>query len=262
VAVKYMGYAGNVAVLPDPSDPDLVASVGLGHARTPDDHDQQLFAAIDRRHTHRSAFEARPVPDDLLAALGAAADNVGVTLYVILDEETKQQAAALVAEGDRRQMADPRFRQELTSWVRSNYSRRGDGMPGYAFGIPGLPSLVGALFLRTIDMGRRQAVRDAELAATAPALLLLTTPEDGAAEWVATGRALGTLLLTAAAAGLATSFLNQPIETSAFRPKLAGLVDSTGAQPQLLLRLGYPSTHDRPTPRRPVKDLLASPDGT
>ena len=200
------------------------------------------------------------MPDDVLAAIGADADRFGTTVHIILDDETKQRAAALVAEGDRTQMADPRFRQELASWVRSNYSRRGDGMPGYAFGIPGLPSLIGPLLMRTIDMGERQAAKDAELAAAAPALLLLTTPGDGPADWLAAGQAVGTLLLTAAAAGVAASFLNQPIETSALRTPLAELLDPTGARPQLLLRLGYPATPDRPTPRRTVDEVLTPAD--
>jgi hypothetical protein len=130
-------------------------------------------------------------------------------------------------------------------------------MPGYAFGIPGPASVLGPLVMRVIDMGERQGTKDRVLAETAPALLLLTTPTDTPRDWLAAGQALGTLLLRAAAAGLAASFLNQPVETDALRAPLGGLLDAGGDMPQLLLRLGYPATPDRPTPRRPVEAVLA-----
>jgi nitroreductase len=256
VALRHLGHAGDVVALPDPTHADLLAVIGAGNLRTPDERDHQRFQAIGRRHTHRSAFESSAVPPEVLTALRADADRFGATLRVILDQATKDDVAALVAEGDRTQMSDPRFRRELASWVRSNYSRRGDGIPGYAIGIPGLPSLVGPWLMRSIDLGEKQSAKDAELTATAPALLLLTTPNDSKAHWLAAGQALGTLLLTATAAGLAASFLNQPIETSDLRGSLAERLDTTDARPQLLLRLGYPSTPDRPTPRRPVTEVL------
>lgn len=256
VALREHGFAGDVVLLPDPDDPDLLATIGPGlpHATEPRDH--ELFAAIERRRTHRSAFEDRPVPAEVLAAVVEDADRYGARAHLVVDEPLKRKAAALVAEGDRRQMADPRFRTELASWVRSNYSRRGDGMPGYAFGIPGPASLLGPVIMRRIDMGERQATKDEQLAATAPALVLLTTPADTARDWMAAGRALGTLLLTATAAGLAASFLNQPVESDALRGRLGDLL-APGETPQLLLRLGHPAKPYRPTPRRAVEAVLA-----
>jgi nitroreductase len=259
VALRHAGFAADVALLPDPGRADLLATVRLGRRHRPSDLDHQLFDAIERRHTHRAAFDTRAVPDAVLAALSADAERFGAALRVVVDDQARQQVARLVAEGDRLQMADPRFRSELASWVRSNYTRGGDGMPGYAFGIPGLLSLVGPLFMRTVDMGDRQAVKDAHLAASAPAVLLLTTPGDTPADWLAAGQAVGTLLLTAAAAGLAASFLNQPVETPELRASLGELLDPSGGRPQLMLRLGYPETPDRPTPRRPLADVLVQP---
>jgi nitroreductase len=259
VALRRAGFAADVALLPDPGAPDLLAAVGQGGRHDPTDRDHQLFGAVARRHTHRAGFQSRAVPEQVIAAMRADVDRFGAALRVVVDDRTKQQVAELVAEGDRQQMADPRFRSELASWVRSNYTRRGDGIPGYAFGIPGLLSLVGPLFMRTVDLGKRQAVKDKHLVATAPAVLLLTTPSDTPADWLAAGQAVGTLLLTAAAAGLAASFLNQPVETSALRGPLGDLLDPSGGRPQLLLRLGYPETPGRPTPRRPLADVLVPP---
>ena len=262
VALRHAGYAGDVTLMPDPGCPDLLVSVRAGDHHTPTERDRRLFGAIGRRHTHRAAFAPRAVPDEVLTALAADGECPGATLHLVRDAETKRRVAGLVADGDRSQMADPRFRGELASWVRSNYSRRHDGMPGYAFGIPGPPSLVGPWVMRKFDLGTRQAAKDAELAASAPALLLVTTPGDTEQDWLAAGRAVGAALLTATGAGLAASFLNQPIETTELRTPLARLVDPAGRQrPQLLLRLGFAARSLRPTPRRPVEEILESPAG-
>lgn len=258
-ALRNDGHSGDVAVLPDPTAPDLLASVGLGPKHVPTHQDRQRFAAIASRHTHRGGFDDQVVPDDVLTALVEDAAGWGVVLHCVTDSEARRRVAELVADGDRAQMADPGFRAELASWVRTNYTRRGDGIPGYAFGIPGPMSLVGPLVMRSVDMGRRQAAKDRQLATTAPALLMLTTRQDTPADWFATGQALGTLLLTATAAGLAASFLNQPIETTALRTPLAELVTSSGEVPQLLLRLGHPAGADRGTPRRVLEDVLEAP---
>jgi hypothetical protein len=54
---------------------------------------------------------------------------------------------------------------------------------------------------------------------------------------------------------VAASFLNQPIEVAELRSPVAGLVGRSGTA-QIVLRLGYgPKT--MPTPRRPVREILA-----
>jgi hypothetical protein len=57
--------------------------------------------------------------------------------------------------------------------------------------------------------------------------------------------------------GAAASYLNQPIEIPSLRYKVEALLGCTCA-PQLILRLGYPRRGDRPTPRRPVSEVLST----
>ena len=71
------------------------------------------------------------------------------------------------------------------------------------------------------------------------------------------------MLLTACAAGVAASFMNQPLEVPALRERVAALLQAADdpaspgdtAMPQLVLRFGY-APEGRPTPRRPVDDVL------
>jgi len=256
VALRHFGHAGEVTPFPDSSDHDLLATLALGQAHTPRLDDHRLFDAIDNRHTHRAGFDDRPVARQILAQLARETHPTGAALHVITADEPKEAIAALVGEGDRAQFHDAGFRRELAAWIRPNRTRRPDGMPGYAFGIGDLASVLGPTMVATFDTGASQAKKDEQLALTAPVLVALSTAGDTPADWLKTGRAVAALLLRATVDGLCASFLNQPIEVPTLRVRLRDLVG--GATPQLLLRMGYATT-DRPTPRRTVADVLTKP---
>jgi hypothetical protein len=255
VALRHFGYAGDPTPFPDPADPDLLATVGLGNTHTPQPGDHELFEAIDERHTHRAAFDGRTIPHPILAQLKRDTQETGAAVHVFTGDEPQAALAKLVGKGDRTQFSDAGFRRELAAWVRPNRTRRLDGMPGYAFGISDLPSVLGPTMIARFDTGARQAKKDEALALTAPALVVLSTAGDTPSDWLVAGQAVAVLLLRAAADGLAASFLNQPIEVPALRGRLRHLVG--GGSPQLLLRIGYATT-DRRTPRRTVADVLTS----
>jgi nitroreductase len=253
-AIRHFGYAGDVHAFPDPADADLLASVGLGRPAAADPEEDELFCAIPRRHTNRTAFAPRPVPEVVLADLQEVAAREAVSLHVVRDAGVRHRLAQLVVEGDRVQFGDRRFRRELAAWMHSNRALRRDGMPGYAQGLGDLPSLVSPLVVRIFDVGGGQAARDRQLAEGSPVLAVFGTAGDTPPAWLATGQALSAVLLRATARGLAASFLNQPIEVPALRPRLRALL-GTDDLPQLLVRLGYGSAV-QPTPRRPVDEVL------
>lgn len=258
VAMRHFGSAGRVTPFPDPGDPDLLATAELGEAHAPRPGDHDLFEAIDNRHTHRSEFDARPIPPRILAQLTRDASRAGATLHPVTSSEQKDAIATLVAKGDRAQFDDREFRRELAAWVRPNRTRRGDGMPGHAFGLSDLASHLGPTVIATIDTGASQAEQDERLARTAPALLVLGTAGDLPPDWLAAGQAVAVVLLRATAHGLLASFLNQPIELPALRNRLRHRLGED--HPQLLLRIGYPA-NNRPTPRRAVSDVLVDDPG-
>ena len=254
-ALRHFGYEARVRTFPDYDEPDLLATVTLGAETEPVLEDQQLFMAIKRRHTNRLPFRPVPVPDHDLEALVAAARAEGADLVLLRDPTAKQDLADLISQGDYIQGSDRSFRRELAAWLHPNHSHTHDGLPGYAVGIGDLRSYAGPFVLRTFDWGRGRAARDRQLAEGSPALAVLTTPADNAAAWLDAGQALDRVLLLAADAGLAASFLNQPVEVPALRPRVATLIERTG-YPQIILRLGY-GRPVAPTPRRSVNEVMA-----
>ena len=83
---------------------------------------------------------------------------------------------------------------------------------------------------------------------------MLCTDGDTPVDRLRAGQALQRVLLTATAAGVGVSFLNQPVEVPALRKELAAVL-KTGLAPQMLLRAGYPGTTALPTGRRPTRQI-------
>ena len=139
-------------------------------------------------------------------------------------------------------MHDPRFRR-----ARLLDSQEPGSIGGrHAQGRPRDPSSAfpaGPLAIRTFDLGKGAAAQDNKLIEASPLLVVLGTDADTTHDRLAAGQALSRVLLRATQDDVAASFLNQPIESRRER--------RSGA-----LRLGYgPET--TPTPRRPVREILA-----
>ncbi|HSC49299.1 MAG TPA: hemerythrin domain-containing protein [Gaiellaceae bacterium] len=247
--------AGEVpeAVLLPAEDADLLARVSLGDRREPSRREKQDFWSMRKRRTNRGRFKPDPVPEEVKALLTEAAAAEGATLVVVEEGERREALARLVAEADRLQAADPSFRRELASWLHPSRSQALDGMPASAAGVTA--SSMGPYLVRRFDWGRGRAARDEQLALGSPVLAVLTTPGDEPADWLAAGQALALVLLRATTEDLAASYLNQPVEVPELRTRLAGLVG--GGIPQLVLRLGYPTSTPPATPRRALADVLA-----
>ena len=259
IAMRHFGYHADFAQFPEPNDTDLIATVGLGREHLPTCQDEILFQAIPMRRTNRSAYENTPISRSLLYEMRAACTSQGVSLTETSDKEQKLAIAELVAEGDRRQMANPEFRAELAHWIHPAGVESHDGIPCYAQNIPKVLDFAApfmARLIRTFDMGDFTAVRDADLANASAVLAVISTPTDSLADWLAAGMALERVLLIARAAGVWTSFLNQPIEVSELRLALHGLTHCPGT-PQILLRMGYGRESD-PTPRRALDEVLSN----
>lgn len=252
-AARQFGHTTAVDLVPDASQPDLLARVRLGPPRAVEDYEERLFRAIPRRHTNRQAFKRWPLPLALVDALRGAVEEEGAWLHVVTDEQ-RDAVADLIAQGDRIQAGDKRFRRELAAWVHPNRTRSRDGIPGYGFGMSDLVSYAGPTVLRTFDWGNGRAARDRELALGSPTLAVLGTDSDDLRSWLVAGQALDHLLLRARAEEVWASYLDQPIEVSSLRPRLAEAIGEN-RPPQLLLRLGY-GPDVEPTPRRPVEDVL------
>ena len=237
-----------VRLLPEGAERDWLARVGFEEEPETISSDAELAEHIERRRTYRKRFADMPIDEEIVRQLERAAAVEGAWLKPLQSEQSRHDAAALVAEGDAIQWANPSWRRELAAWMHPR--RRGDGLT-----VPGLAAPVAQLVVRTFDMGGGVGAKDKELAEASPLLAVLGTQRDDVNAWILAGQALQRVALTACRLGLQASYLNQPLQVASLRSKLQDLVGGVG-RPQLLLRFGYPTGELPQTPRRPVEDVI------
>ncbi|HET8539069.1 MAG TPA: hypothetical protein VFL83_04290 [Anaeromyxobacter sp.] len=253
LAAAHFGVATSTEIVPGHRRDGLLARIRLEERRATTPEAEEMYQAIPRRRTNRLPLDGRDPPDGLVTALLREARREGAWLRPV-DEPERRVVAELVAEGDRLQWSSSRFRAEIARWTRTNHSGRRDGMPGYALGMSDAAALVHTLRIRLSSRADDEADRDRRRARGCKALLVLSTPRDGVAEWFAAGEALQRVLLRATARGLSASYFAQPIETPDLRARLQDALAEPGV-PQVMFRLGY--GRELPAvPRRPVGEVL------
>lgn len=265
LALAAAGTAAEVDVLPDPGDPDHLATVRVTgpHEATADD--RALAAAIDERHTVRAPFLPRAVPPELLDQLQADAAAFGTWFKQITRSEEEVATVFLISRAEEIEQGDPAYVAELQSWMRTDPTAT-DGVPVGAVPADDPHARPSNWLIRDFVVGsgdERHAFRpcgdpDAPPPEVErPTVVLMGTDGDDREAWMLSGRALGRVLLRATAAGLAASPLTQALDWPATRTRLQSRLSLVG-HPQMLIRLGYPP--EGPvgvvSGRRPVAEVL------
>jgi nitroreductase len=249
LALLARGVRPAVALYPEPDRPHLVAQVrrgGTGHA-TPEL--TRLLQAVSRRHTNRRPFTGAPVAAEERYALRRAAAEEGALLHIV-PAAKRAELGRLSAAAHRRQLADPAFCEELVAWTGAGPERT-DGVPARV--APPVPAPHDRWVVRDFSAGtgheRAPGKEEDE-----PLLAVLIPHVTGPVAEVRAGEALQRVLLTAAADGLAVSFLSQLVEVPDTREALRTLIGAVRA-PLAVLRIGHGQPTGR-TPRRPITELL------
>lgn len=253
VAAAHAGWDLTARLLPEPSDPELLASVQLADPTRPDDSLTALYPAIHRRHTSRYPFAEKEIPADIQAELGDAARREGAQL-AFPSAWHSETLLDLAHDAEGRDTLDPAAFEDVARWTRLDdvtADTAADGIPAYAFG-PRKRN--GKAPVR--DFAGRRTVTDRGTATFehTPHLVLLGTADDQPTDWLRAGQALERVLLLATLQGLATSLTSHALESRDLRWLARDPLTAMGYV-QIVLRLGY-GPHGPATPRRPVRDVL------
>jgi len=263
VALRAAGVDADVELLPSAEDPDHLATVRVAAPREVTPDDTALADAIGRRHTERAPFLPRAVPDWLLERVQADAGPLGVWVRTVTGSDEELATAFLVSRAEELERSDPEYLAELERWLRTDPAAV-DGIPVGAVPEEDPATRPSNWLVRDFVAGSR--VRHDFLPAGDPAapppeverptVVLLGTDGDDRTAWLLAGRALGRLLLAATVEGLVTSPLTQALDWPATRTRMRARLSLVG-YPQMLLRMGYPSTPGAPVSgRRPVSEVL------
>jgi hypothetical protein len=250
VAVDHLGLQAMVRLLPDPSDPGLLAVVWpcgrsdflqAGQWRELD-----LYGAVARRHTSRMPFTGRPVPESVVAQMTEAARLEGARLRVP-DFAGTRRLLHLTAAGEARNHADAGRAAESRAWITAP----GEGPYGIPVTALGPQDSAGRMPVRDfVGTQRSRRLPGLRFERHAQVALLCTT-RDRRVDWLRAGQALQRVLLVATAHGVRTSMLHQALEWPDLRWAMRNGPERR-CSPQLLIRFGYGPEGGR-TPRAPAQ---------
>lgn len=148
-ALQQLGRDGDVVLLPDPNEPELLAEVEVLAVPRPGPHVRRMPAAFMRRHTHRAGTEGGPLDRTLAWHLLAAAEAEGARLIYITAPGPLRAVLDLAHMTEWSASADAGVQQETRNWTSVPGGERRDFDPA-------LPADVAA-FRGRADGGRNAA---------------------------------------------------------------------------------------------------------
>lgn len=255
VALAALGWQTKIHRLPNPGEPDHLASIEV-HRSPPSEMDICLAAAIPRRRTDRRHFSSLPVSVGHLATMGSRAARMGVTMRRF---EPDDDFRSILEQAARQHGEDGDYLRELGMW---------SGRYAATAGVPArnTPASEAATRVPTrIFAGAALSQPMNSCAADDRGVVLaLGTAADDVVARVRAGEATSQIVLTATSVGLASCIFTEPLEITATRDVLQAQVFGGSHFPQVLLRLGWAPLNADPlpaTPRRPLNEVAGKLNG-
>jgi hypothetical protein len=245
IALEHFGFGHHVSHFPGGSDGSIVAQVAiLDRPVASKFRPSNLFGAITQRRTNHGNYRKRAIaPVSLRKLMDCRADG-DLTLMLTQEPVLKATIDRLVVLADAITLSDPDYRDELAECIGAG-----------SFGGPWLLSVARQFALAHLGRHSSGVKGDAEAVASAPVFGLIGGKIGDKAAHVKCGQLLERLYLSATAQRLCLQPVSQLLEADETRTKFSKLFRAGGV-PLLPFRLGYADPPARPTPRRPLEQVL------
>lgn len=240
IAAKSKGYTSSVNI-----SEEGIIYIKLQWTR--DQKDTLLSGQISKRQTNRSIYNGKQIPEETIRELLAINKEEYIGLYCWEKRNTEfKKMLYYVLAGNKIQMSDIHFKNELKSWMRFNKAdnqRTLDGLSYAVFGAPNLPKWISHLIMGACLTPGMQNKSDEKKIKRSSHIVLFTIENDTIQEWIQLGRILERFLLKTTEAKIATAFINQPCELKVLAEQMRReVLHKTGKEkriPAVLLRMGY-----------------------
>jgi hypothetical protein len=250
VVASALGWAPTVELLPDATQPALLARIRLAPSVPTRAAAADLVALRDRR-TDRRRFTSWPVPDERLGELASVARDHDTGAVAITDVTERFRVELLVSRALQLQARSPELVSEQQRWLDR---RRADGVSSST-----VPSQMAAETSRRSRFGLGSLDDPGRDVEGSDGLLVLYGERDDREAWLRCGEGLSALWLHAVRGGLSIVPLTQVVEVAETRSALRHDVFGGLAEPLLLVRVGWQAigrSQLQATPRRPLDEVL------
>lgn len=252
VATAAAGWTAHVERLPNPNNPDHLASIDFTPMEFVTEGHRHRADAILARHTDRLPFTAPTGWDALESMLRNTAQVNGVR-FDVLSGDARPQLVEASTMTESLRLYDYQYHNEMRWWTAD--FEVSDGIPYSA--------LLSAPENARVNIARgfpitRHPERRTEVPEDRSKIVVLSTYDVTREDALRCGEALSGVLLDCTMAGLATCPVTHITELAVSRDLVAALIDQD-TTPQVLIRVGLaPPLEDVPpaTPRRPLDDVL------
>ena len=258
IAAGSIGYASKVNV-----SEEGIISIEL---HSVDNQKKTLLSGqITRRQTNRSIYNGKQIPEKVIRELLTLEKEEYIGIYCWQKQSIEfNKIRDYVLVGNKIQMSDSCFKNELKSWMRFNKrdeQQTLDGLSYAVFGAPNLPRWLSRLIMGTYLTPGMQNKSDEKKVNSSSHVVLFTVKNDSIPEWIQLGRTLEHFLLKTTDAGIATAFINQPCELKVLAEQMqCEVIHQTGKEkriPVVLLRMGYAKAMPY-SPRKERNEVIIS----
>ncbi len=252
IAADYYGF--EIAVDYQESN-DQVAKITFKKKQNQIISENHLVFSIPNRRTNRNKY-LQEIPNENFISWLKTNSNDELQIDFIAEKSMLLQIADLSVGALIETMDNPNFRDELSQYLKSNFTNSKIGMPGFSHGIPAAISLIASPLIRRINLNRVSIKKDAELLNKfTPSFVVVSSKNDHKNDWLKVGQIYQHIALEAEKNNLKTALLAAPIQNENYNSKLQQLL-KLKHRPQLLFRLGYCESNMRPTPRLSSSEVI------
>lgn len=219
-------------------DQEYVATLTFNNLSEAEDPEySSILNALITRQNYRGVFK----PDIDKAKIQKILETVlnpNVSAQAVFDKEALQDLALLTAEGLKMGYANPSFRQEISSYINHNLSRKRYGLHGYSLRMNLPTSVIVPRVMKRKDIGPKLADLNYKSFMSAPGVIILSA-EDNEKSWFDTGQVLEETNIRLAQIGLTSSIYAAAIEMGELRLQVARHTSvPKKRRPQLLFCIG------------------------
>lgn len=254
IAARHFGFIPNTTILPNHKNPNHIATIECVASNTKPSNQANLFPYITRRLTNRSMYQkGKTLPKSIVHQLQSIPQHsIELELY---QKDLLKPLAKITYDSMKAALSNQAFRDELSHWVRHNWTKQGDGLPANTLGMPDAMSVMITTLVKSPMMAITTAELEERMINSSSAVGILYAPQEEKRHWINAGRTFTLLSLICVKHKLGIAPLSGAIEIQSARQKLLRLLHETRV-PMMFFRIGYPKKKFPHSPRRDLNQVI------